>query len=159
MTTDSLKGFLEMASAVTGLSVDKARDVTKSLLTAALEAVDNPTAAVTHLSDVMRGASASSAAAVGDSVSIVAEGLSETIREEIDRAAARLGFVREEELAALRARVQRLEAQLSQSASSKPAPRKSSGSAPAKATPSGNATPSGKVSRSAGSNRAVKRSA
>ncbi|NDB19023.1 MAG: hypothetical protein EB027_07185, partial [Actinobacteria bacterium] len=56
MTTDSVKGFIDLASAVTGLSVDKARDVTRAMLTAALEAVDNPGAVVTHLSDVMRAA-------------------------------------------------------------------------------------------------------
>lgn len=117
MTTDSVKGLIELASAVTGLSVDKARDVTRSVLTAALEAVDNPSAVVTHLSDVMRSAPTTAAASVSESVSAAATGLTDTIREEIDKAAARLGFVREEELAALRARVQRLEAQVAQAAS------------------------------------------
>lgn len=112
MSTDSVKGFIELASTMTGLSVEKAREVTRSFLTAALDAVDNPSAAVTHLSDVMRSGSARAAETVGESVAQAATGLTDTVRDEIERAAARLGFVREEELAALRARVQRLEAQL-----------------------------------------------
>jgi hypothetical protein len=123
VSVDSVKGLVDMASAITGLSVDKARDVTRSLLSAALEALDDPSQAATHVVDVLRAGSAKTSAAAAESV----EDLTDKVRDEVDRMAARFGFVREEELAALRARVLKLEnlvaaSSVSETTSGVPAP-------------------------------------
>jgi len=111
MTADAVKGFVDLAGAMTGVGVDRAKDAVRTLLTVALEVLDNPAAAMSHLGDTAK----QNAAHVGRSVDDAADDVSELIRSEVDRVAARFGFVREEELAALRARVQRLEAQVAAS--------------------------------------------
>jgi hypothetical protein len=116
MSTDSVKGLVDLAGAVTGVGVDKARDALRTLLTVALEAIDNPSAVMSHLAEGTR----TSAAQASETVAEVTDSAAEMIRSEIDRAAARFGFVREEELAALRARVQRLEATVASASTSQP---------------------------------------
>ena len=124
MSVDSVKGLVDMASAITGLSVDKARDVTRSLLSAALEALDDPSQAASHVVDVLRAGSAKTSASAAEGV----EDLTDKVRDEVDRMAARFGFVREEELAALRARVHKLENLVAASSASE---TKGEGTAPA----------------------------
>lgn len=107
MTTDSARSLVDLAGMVTGVGVDRAKDAVRTLLTAALEVIDNPAEAVARFS----APAGEPVKQAGDTDGLVHD-MSERIREEVDRVAARFGFVREEELAAVRARVQRLEGQL-----------------------------------------------
>ena len=108
VTTDAVRGLVDLAGVVTGAGVDRAKDAVRTLLTVALEVLDNPGAATARFGDAAR----EHVNDAGESLDTAAEDMSERIRAEVDRVAARFGFVREEELAAVRARVQRLEAQL-----------------------------------------------
>lgn len=150
MTAESVKGLVDLAGVVTGVGVDRAKEAIRTLLTGALEVLDNPSAAMAHLAEGAR----SGAAHAEDSVENAAEGLAELIRTEIDRAAARFGFVREEELAALRARVQRLEAQVAtdNATGRTPTPTDTQGSTKPSA-------PKGSKARSTTQSRAVKKAA
>ena len=110
MTTDAVRGLVDLAGVVTGAGVDRAKDAMRTLLTVALEVLDNPAAAGARFGDAARDHINDA----GESRDDATADLSERIRAEVDRVAARFGFVREEELAAVRARVQRLETQLAE---------------------------------------------
>jgi polyhydroxyalkanoate synthesis regulator phasin len=113
---DALRGYVQLASGLTEVTVSKAREAVAALLTQGLD-LDN-------VPDVPGKDSAVDAAKVAATqVQGLADELLETskqnrelltglVRTEVDRAAGRLGFVREEELAAVRRHVSRLESQL-----------------------------------------------
>ncbi len=115
---DALRGYVQLASGLTEVTVAKAREAVAALLTQGLD-LDN-------VPDVPGKDSAVDAAKVAASqVQGLADELLETskqnrelltglVRTEVDRAAGRLGFVREEELAAVRRHVSRLETQLAE---------------------------------------------
>ena len=109
---DALRGYVQLATGLTEVTVAKAREAAAALLSQGLD--------LGRVPDVPGKDTASAAAA---SVQGLADDLLETskqnremlvglVRTEVDRAAGRLGFVREEELAAVRRHVARLETQL-----------------------------------------------
>jgi polyhydroxyalkanoate synthesis regulator phasin len=115
---DALRGYVQLATGLTEVTVAKAREAAAALLSQGLDLENVP--------DVPGRDSAVSAATVAASqVQGLADDLLETskqnrelltglVRTEVDRAAGRLGFVREEELAAVRRHVSRLETQLAE---------------------------------------------
>jgi len=115
---DALRGYVQLATGLTEVTVAKAREAAAALLSQGLDLDKVP--------DVPGKDSAVSAATVAASqVQGLADDLLETskqnrelltglVRTEVDRAAGRLGFVREEELAAVRRHVSRLETQLAE---------------------------------------------
>ncbi len=109
---DAARGYLQLVTGLTEVTMRKARDVAQSLLAGDLDAVVPG-----------KDAAADAARSVGTQVQDLADDIVSQatanrelliglIRTEVDRAAGRLGFVREEELAAVRRHVQRLEDQL-----------------------------------------------
>ncbi len=109
---DALRGYVQLASGLTEVTVTKAREAAASLLSQGLD--------LERVPDVP-GKDAAKVAAT--QVQGMADELLETskanrellvglVRTEVDRAAGRMGFVREEELAAVRRHVSRLETQL-----------------------------------------------
>jgi len=139
---DALRGYVQLATGLTEVTVAKAREAAAALLSQGLDLEKVP--------DVPGRDSAVSAATVAASqVQGLADDLLETskqnrelltglVRTEVDRAAGRLGFVREEELAAVRRHVSRLETQLAEvraqigSANAGPAAAAAPAPAPAK---------------------------
>jgi hypothetical protein len=115
---DALRGYVQLATGLTEVTVAKAREAATALLSQGLDLEKVP--------DVPGRDSAVSAATVAASqVQGLADDLLETskqnrelltglVRTEVDRAAGLLGFVREEELAAVRRHVSRLETQLAE---------------------------------------------
>ncbi len=115
---DALRGYIQLATGLTEVTVTRAREAAAALLSQGLDLDKVP--------DVPGRDSAVSAATVAASqVQGLADDLLETskqnremltglVRAEVDRAAGRLGFVREEELAAVRRHVSRLETQLAE---------------------------------------------
>jgi hypothetical protein len=139
---DALRGYVQLATGLGEVTVAKAREAAAALLSQGLDLEKVP--------DVPGKDSAVDAAKVAaGQVQALTDNLLEQssqnrelmvglVRTEVDRAAGRLGFVREEELAAVRRHVSRLETQLAEvraqvmgdGASATAAP-----SAPAAATP------------------------
>jgi len=109
---DALRGYVSLATGLTEVTVSKAREAAAALLSQGLD--------VGKVPDVP---GKDSAVAAASQVQGLADDLLETskqnremliglIRTEVDRAAGRMGFVREEELAAVRRHVARLEDQV-----------------------------------------------
>lgn len=141
MSNDPLRTYFQLATGITEATLAKAKDAAKALLNeldlSGIQA--DPRSKLNDLADDMMAQSKANR-----------DALTAMIRTEVDKAVGRLGFVREEELAALRAHVMRLEAQVAKgattkgataapskktatkSASSAKAAKKSSGSAPRK---------------------------
>ena len=135
---DALRGYVSLATGLTEVTVTKAREAAAALLTQGLD--------IGKVPDVP---GKDSAVAAASQVQGLADDLLETskqnremliglIRTEVDRAAGRMGFVREEELAAVRRHVSRLETQLAEvraqigSANAGPAAAAAPAPAPAK---------------------------
>ncbi|MSV42980.1 MAG: polyhydroxyalkanoate synthesis protein PhaF [Actinobacteria bacterium] len=138
---DALRGYVQLASGLTEVTLARAREAATSLLIQGLD--------LTKVADVPGKDSAVDAAKVAaGQVQGLADELLESskqnrellvglVRTEVDRAAGRLGFVREEELAAVRRHVSRLETQLAEirsqmSATSTPSSPATSTDEPAK---------------------------
>jgi hypothetical protein len=111
---DAVRGYVQLAGGLAEVGIAKARDVVGSLLSGDIEQVV-PT----------KEAAAGAARAVSTQMQELADDLASQatanrelltglIRTEVDRTAGRVGFVREEELAAVRRHVARLESQLSE---------------------------------------------
>ncbi len=116
---DGLRGYVQLASGLTEVTASKARDAAMALVNQGMQLTGKTP-------DVM------------DSVQDIADDLLTTskqnrellvgiVRTEVDKAVGRMGFVREDELAALRARIEHLEkaqqaAPASSSASTEQAP-------------------------------------
>ena len=109
---DALRGYVSLATGLTEVTVTKAREAAAALLTQGLD--------IGKVPDVP---GKDSAVAAASQVQGLADDLLETskqnremliglIRTEVDRAAGRMGFVREEELAAVRRHDARLEDQV-----------------------------------------------
>lgn len=95
----SLQPYIAMASGITEATAGKARDAVTALIAQGMNLSKNPaTESVQSLADDLMATSEANRAK-----------LIELIRSEIDKAAGRMGFVREDELAAVRARVEKLE--------------------------------------------------
>lgn len=104
---DDLRNYVQMATGLTEATTAKAKEVVADLLATGLsissKAIPNPEVMgqVQELADDLVATSRNNR-----------ELLISMIRAEVDKAVARMGFVREDELAALRRHVQRLEKQL-----------------------------------------------
>lgn len=110
---DAVRGYLQMATGLTEITVRKALEMAESMLGADGDASEAPDG------DGLAGAAKAAGSQVQDLADDIVshatadkEALVGLIRGEIDRAAGRLGFVREEELAAVRRHVVRLEGQV-----------------------------------------------
>lgn len=104
---DDLRTYVQMASGITEATTAKARDVVTGLLATGLSLTSRAVPApdvvgqVQELADDLVATSRSNR-----------ELLTGVIRAEVDKAVGRMGFVREDELAALRRHVQRLESEV-----------------------------------------------
>jgi polyhydroxyalkanoate synthesis regulator phasin len=115
---DALRGYVQLATGLGEVTVTKAREAAAALLSQGIDLDKVP--------DVPGKDSAVAAAKVSaGQVQALTDNLLEQstqnrelmvglVRTEVDRAAGRLGFVREEELAAVRRHVSRLETQLAE---------------------------------------------
>lgn len=106
---DDLRTYLQMATGVTEATTAKAREVVSGLLASGMaltaKAVPAPdmVGQVQELADDLVETSRNNR-----------ELLTGTIRAEVDKAVGRMGFVREDELAAVRRHVQRLQVQVTE---------------------------------------------
>ncbi len=98
---EGLRGYLQLASGVTEVTASKARDAAMSLVNQGLQWTGKTPDVMGSVQDIADDLVATSKQN--------REMLVGMIRSEVDRAVGRMGFVREDELAALRARVERLE--------------------------------------------------
>jgi polyhydroxyalkanoate synthesis regulator phasin len=107
MILDDLRSYLQMASGLTEATTGKARDIVGDLMAQGLSFTAKAVPAPEMMGQVQELAE--------DLVSTSRENreaLLGLIRAEVDKAVGRMGFVREDELAALRRHVQRLEQQM-----------------------------------------------
>jgi polyhydroxyalkanoate synthesis regulator phasin len=106
---DDLRNYVQLASGLTEATTSKAKDVVTSLLahgfSLGARAMPDPQV-VGQVQDLAEELVTTSKAN--------REVLTGLIRSEVDKAVARMGFVREDELAALRRHVERLEAELAE---------------------------------------------
>ncbi len=116
---DAIKGYVELATGLTEVTVKRAQEAAQSLVTQGMALLN--TDAVPDVPGKEQAVDAAKTAAT--SVQELADELLETskqnrelltglIRTEVDRSAGRMGFVREEELAAVRRHIARLENQI-----------------------------------------------
>lgn len=104
---DDLRSYLQMASGITEATTSKAKDVVTGLLTHGLSLSSKAMPAPEMMGQVQELADDLVATSRNNREMLVG-----MIRAEVDRAVGRMGFVREDELAALRRHVQRLEKQI-----------------------------------------------
>ena len=101
MVMDALKGYVQLATGLTEVTAAKARDAASALVNQGMQWTGKSSNAMESVQDI------------ADDLLVTSqqnrEALMGMIRTEVDQAVGRLGFVREDELAALRARVERLE--------------------------------------------------
>lgn len=99
-----LKNYVELASGLTEVTANKAKDAVMSLIAQGMalgaKQPADVAASVQQAADDLMAMSKSNR-----------DMLIDMIRTEVDRAVGRMGFIREDELAALRARVEKLEKQ------------------------------------------------
>jgi hypothetical protein len=117
---EALRGYVQLATGLTEVTVAKAREAAAALIN---QGLDLGQVAQVQVPGADKAAGAATAAAT--QVQGLADDLLETskqnrellvglVRTEVDRTAGRMGFVREEELAAVRCHVSRLEGQLAE---------------------------------------------
>jgi polyhydroxyalkanoate synthesis regulator phasin len=101
MVLDVIRGYLSVAEGLTDISVQRAKAVADLLLSQSSAAADKSSEQISALAeDLVKQSQTNRDLLIG------------LIRTEVDRTVGRMGFVREEELAAVRSHVQRLEAQI-----------------------------------------------
>ena len=122
---DALKGYVQLATGLTEVTAAKARDAASALVNQGMQWTGKSSDAMESVQDI------------ADDLLVTSqqnrEALMEMIRTEVDRAVGRLGFVREDELAALRARVERLESGTDAPSTASEAPSASGDETPAPA--------------------------
>lgn len=101
---DALRSYLQLASGLAEVSAAKAKEAAASLASQGPDVGASPEALTTGLQTIAEDLVEQSRTNTDIIVGLV--------KTEVDRAVGRMGFVREEELAAVRRHVQRLEAQL-----------------------------------------------
>lgn len=121
-----LRGYLQLATGLSEVTAAKAKEAAMALVSQGLSLT-------TKAPDVMGQVQELADDLVSTSRSN-REALTALIRAEVDRAVGRMGFVREDELAALRRHVQRLEDQVQRLSATAPAPGPAPAPAPAAAT-------------------------
>ncbi|MEY4137733.1 MAG: hypothetical protein RL205_1861 [Actinomycetota bacterium] len=99
---DDIRGYLQMASGLTEVTAAKAREIAMALVGQGMSLSTKAPDVVGQVQEL------------ADDLVATSKGnrdlLTGMIRTEVDKAVGRMGFVREDELAALRRHVQRLEA-------------------------------------------------
>ncbi len=101
MVLDVMRGYISVAGGLTDISVQRAKQMAEMVLSRSTEAADRSSEQIQELAeDLVKQSQTNRDLLIG------------LIRTEVDRTVGRMGFVREEELAAVRNHVQRLEAQL-----------------------------------------------
>jgi len=126
---DDLRTYLQMATGITEATTAKAKDVVTGLLASGMSLTAKAGGAPEMVGQVQDLADDLVATSRNNR-----ELLTGVIRAEVDKAVGRMGFVREDELAALRRHVQRLESEMNdlrRRADEAPAPVVSEPSAPA----------------------------
>ena len=101
MVLDVMRGYWQVANGLGDVAVQRARELAEALTSQGVEVTSQTQEQVQVLTDEILEASRTNR-----------DLLTGLIRTEVDRAVGRMGFVREEELAAVRHHVQRLEDQL-----------------------------------------------
>jgi hypothetical protein len=126
---DAIKGYVELATGLTEVTVKRAQEAAGALVQQGMALLNTDT-----VPDVPgKDQAVDAAKTAANSVQELADELLETskqnrelliglIRTEVDRSAGRMGFVREEELAAVRRHIARLENQIADMRTSAPAP-------------------------------------
>ena len=104
---DDLRSYLQMASGLTEATTAKAKEVVANLLSQGMSLSAKAMPAPEMMGQVQELADDLVSTSRNNREMLVG-----MIRAEVDRAVGRMGFVREDELAALRRHVQRLEKQL-----------------------------------------------
>jgi len=119
---EGLRGYVQLATGLTEVTAAKARDAAMALVNQGMQVSGKTTDVVGSVQEL-----------ADDLVSTSKENremLVSLIRTEVDKAVGRMGFVREDELAALRARVDGLEAKLRAETKTDMARAKKSGDEP-----------------------------
>ena len=98
---DVLRGYLQVANGLGEITVQRARELAEVLASQGIQASSRSQEQVQTLTDELV-----------ESAQTNRDLLTGLVRTEVDRAVGRMGFVREEELAAVRSHVQRLEDQV-----------------------------------------------
>ena len=127
---DDLRTYVQMATGITEATTAKAKDAVSGLLASGIALTTRAVPAPEMVGQVQELADDLVATSRNNR-----ELLTGVIRAEVDKAVGRMGFVREDELAALRRHVQRLEAEVHEmraTAQAAPAPAEGE-AAPAKA--------------------------
>lgn len=110
---DALRGYVQLATGLTEVTVGKAREAAAAVIAQGIDlaaasrdvpGTDSAKAAAGQVQDLADG--------LLEMSKQNREMLTDLVRAEVDRAAGRMGFVREEELAAVRKHVSRLETAL-----------------------------------------------
>jgi hypothetical protein len=111
---DALRGYVQLATGLTEVTLAKAREAAAALLSQGLDLDGVPDVPGKDAAKV----AATQVQGLADDLLMTSkqnrELLTGLVRAEVDRTAGRLGFVREEELAAVRRHVSRLESQLAE---------------------------------------------
>ena len=101
---DDIRGYLQMASGLTEVTAAKAREIAMALVGQGMSLGTKAPDVVGQVQEL------------ADDLVATSKGnrdlLTNMIRSEVDKAVGRMGFVREDELAALRRHVQRLESEV-----------------------------------------------
>lgn len=156
---DAVRGYLQLASGLTDVTMRKAREAAQALLSGDIEGVVASKDAATDAAKAMGYQVQDLADDIVAQATANRELLVGLIRTEIDRAAGRMGFVREEELAAVRRTVVRLEDQVRAlredvaPAPAKQAAAKKTAARPRKKVPAGTAAKSAAAKQSAAPKR------
>ena len=101
---EGLRGYVQLATGLTEVTASKARDAAMSLVNQGMQLTGKTPDVMGSVQDI-----------ADDLVTTSKQNremLIGLIRTEVDRAVGRMGFVREEELAAVRTRVEHLEAEV-----------------------------------------------
>lgn len=101
MVFDVLRGYLHVASGLSDVTKQRARDLAEAIVSQGMDVTSKSQEQVQSLTDEFVESSRTNR-----------ELLTGLIRTEVDRTVSRMGFVREDELAAVRQHVNRLEVQL-----------------------------------------------
>ena len=129
---DDLRNYLQMAAGLTEATTSKAKDVVAVLLSQGMSLSSRAMPAPEMMGQVQELADTLVTTSKDNREALVG-----MIRTEVDRAVGRMGFVREDELAALRRHVERLEVQLADVRASSATPSAGTAPPPTATWPSG----------------------
>lgn len=146
MILDDLRNYLQMASGLTEATTAKAREVVGDLVSQGLQLSAKAVPAPEMMSQVQELADELVTTSRNNR-----EMLLGMIRSEVDRAVGRMGFVREDELAALRRHLQRLEGQVGDLQAQVRAASAPAAPTPAAPTPAVPAEPAAAATQGSGS--------